>query len=1222
MAYMLAVEPRGLRRGLCLFWKDMQQVVLCKYADFFIEAVIKADVSGALWRLFAIYASTDDRIRRSQWQALQDRVHRSNDACLLIRDFNDILDETEKLGGLSRSERSMQDFRSFVANTHLLDLGYVGQPFTWRNRRQDVAICERLDRGLATDQWVATFSGVTLHHLAVVGSDHLMLMLHTQVPPSKWRKRFIYDPRWGEAEGCPGVVQHRWARQFTGPRGVQVTKKLRWVRRGLLDWRRSEWWSSKASIELLRKDLCQAYFAPDLHCEMIRHMENKLKEALHDEEVYWKLKSRVHWLNEGDKNLKFFHSKMVTRRRANRILGLEDTHRHWCDGPSDIHKIAVAYFEDIFTSCNPTNIVEITGCVHRKVTAQHNEVLLHEVTTEEIWSAVQSLHPTKSPGPDGYTGSFFHQFWDVNGPDINGLVKSFFHSGRLHKKLNHTHIVLIPKVGNPRKMTQWRPIALCNLVYKIISKILTLRLEKVLPAVVSINQSAFVEDRLITDNILIVHEILHSLKSESRVGGSGLALKLDMAKAYDWVEWIFLDAMMRQLGFDPTFCQWILECLSTVTYSILLNGEASRPMSPSRGLRQGDPLSPFLFLICAEGLSALLHRHEERGSLHGFKLRPQGLSISHLFFADDSAILCHTEEREVYCLKQILDCYAKGSDQCINFDKSSIFFGKKCPARLKGQLAHILGVRHSGDFGKYLGLNADFGVSKRGVFEMVRKRIASKLMGWAEQYLSSAGKEVLIKAVAMAMPNYSMSCFKLPVSLCKEIERDIANFWWKGHKDRRGIHWVSWQKLCQFKKAGGMGFRDLLCFNLAMLTKIGWRILRNPNSLLARLLQEKYYVQSDFMHVVCGRKVSWGWKGILQGRRILEAGLRWRIGNGENVCIQQDRWLPTPSPSMVHSQHPDMPLMVHELIDQNMRCWDMDLVNRCFNPNEAKCISTIPISRWGCPDKKVWHYTSHGGYTVRSGYAVALTLRRNGELGRKAEGESSQGDKQRRIWKSIWGLQVPPKIRTFLWKCCRNVLAVKENLLHWGIDVETTCALCGQEGESQVHVFFKCEFARLLWFASPIQLDPCHILGKDFIVCWENLLKKYEQGTVIEPHVAVECFLNQVHEFRTAQMHGKPLINELPRPPEIQAETVTSWRKLPYGVLKVNCDAAWVSQTQMGGVGWVVRDSYGWMVQDGCKGDMRGGSALAMEAKAIREALLACVQSGLSKLEWKPLYLT
>ncbi|KAL6289403.1 hypothetical protein ACE6H2_006913 [Prunus campanulata] len=326
-----------------------------------------------------------------------------------------------------------------------------------------------------------------------------------------------------------------------------------------------------------------------------------------------------------------------------------------------------------------------------------------------------------------------------------------------------------------------------------------------------------------------------------------------------------------------------------------------------------------------------------------------------------------------------------------------------------------------------------------------------------------------------------------------------------------------------------------------------------------------------------------------------------------------------------------------------MRCWDKELVGCCFNPQEAKCIFTIPISLWGCPDKKIWHFNSHGAYTVRSGYEVALTLRRNGELGRKAEGETSQGDTQRRIWKSIWGVQVPPKIRTFLWKCCRNVLAVKENLRHRGLDVDTTCALCGQETETQVHLFFKCEFARVLWFASPLQLDPCQILGEDFSGCWEHLLKKYEQeehcrdilqvcafglwriwktrngavfeGMRIDPLDAVECYQNQVQEFRTAQMRIKPLINSLPRPPEAQAEPVTSWRKPPYGMFKVNCDAAWVSQSQMGGVGWVVRDSFGWMVHAGGKGNVRGASTLVMEAEAIREALMACVHGGLSKLE-------
>ncbi|CAB4314237.1 unnamed protein product [Prunus armeniaca] len=435
----------------------------------------------------------------------------------------------------------------------------------------------------------------------------------------------------------------------------------------------------------------------------------------------------------------------------------------------------------------------VLECVRATVTSQDNMSLSKPVLEDEVLVVVKQLDPIKSPGPNGFTGSFYQKFWSTIGGDILRLVQSFFHYGWMHKKLNHTHIALIPKVTNPRRMTQWRPISLCNVVYKIISKVLTNRLKKVIPHVVSLNQSAFVAERQITDNILVVHEILHSLKIARGSDIQFMAMKLDMAKAYDRVEWVFLEAMMEKLG-------------------VLLNGEPSGQIAPCRGLRQGDPLSPFLFLICDEGLTALIRRQEERGLVHGFQFRDRGFQSLTYFFADYSVLFCRATEQEARYVPE--DCVGICLSCCISKGRTGL------------------------------------------IFDSVRRNISARLHGWAEQFLSTAGKEVLIKAVAMAMPNHAMSCFKLPVRLCREIESEIARFWWKTGEDRKPIHWVGWKQLSLLKKDGGLGFRDLVCFNLAMLAKIGWRILGQPQSLLGRVLHDKYHPGVGFLEARVGRKVS------------------------------------------------------------------------------------------------------------------------------------------------------------------------------------------------------------------------------------------------------------------------------------------------------------------------------------------------------------------------------
>ena len=214
---------------------------------------------------------------------------------------------------------------------------------------------------------------------------------------------------------------------------------------------------------------------------------------------------------------------------------------------------------------------------------------------------------------------FYKHFWDIVGGDVTREVKNFLHGGDMPAGWNETVVVLIPKVPNPERLKDLRPISLCNVVYKIASKVLSNRLKVILLDIISLNQSAFVPGRMITDNVLLAYEMTHYMQTKRGGQESFAAVKLDMSKAYDRVEWLFLKMMMDRLGFDEKWVDIIMKCVSTVTYRIKVNGELTDEIVPECGLRQGDPLSPYLFLLCAEAFSCLLHAAEERGDMEGSK---------------------------------------------------------------------------------------------------------------------------------------------------------------------------------------------------------------------------------------------------------------------------------------------------------------------------------------------------------------------------------------------------------------------------------------------------------------------------------------------------------------------------------------------------------------------------------------------------------------------------
>jgi len=252
---------------------------------------------------------------------------------------------------------------------------------------------------------------------------------------------------------------------------------------------------------------------------------------------------------------------------------------------------------------------------------------------------------------------------------------------------------------------------------------------------------------MITVNIIIAHEVFYSLKSRKRQANSYMALKTDITKAYDRLEWSFIEKTMTHMGFNSTWIAWIMKCISTVSFSVLINGSPHGHINPTRGIRQGDPLSPYIFILCAEVLSHMMNQAEINKQLKGIKLSTRGPSISHLLFADDSLFFTMANHRSCHAIKTVLRTYEEASGQAVNLRKSTITFGKNVSNDIKRRMRNLLGIHNEGGGGKYLGLPEQFDKKKSEMFRYIVEKVKEKTQGWSKKYLSQAGKEVLLKAV-------------------------------------------------------------------------------------------------------------------------------------------------------------------------------------------------------------------------------------------------------------------------------------------------------------------------------------------------------------------------------------------------------------------------------------------------------------------------------------------
>ncbi|XP_024190496.1 uncharacterized protein LOC112194497 [Rosa chinensis] len=433
-----------------------------------------------------------------------------------------------------------------------------------------------------------------------------------------------------------------------------------------------------------------------------------------------------------------------------------------------------------------------------------------------------------------------------------------------------------------------------------------------------------------------------------------MALKLDLSKAYDRMEWEFLRRVMSRFGFARRWIDLIMQCVTTVRYSFLVRGKPRGCVVPTRGLRQGDPLSPYLFLLRVEGFSALLQKKQSDGLLSGIEVFQDAPSVNHLFFADDSMLYAKAELEDCYQIQEVLETYGRASGQLVNFDKSSVVFSKNVTDYMQGEVADLMGVEVVDSHEKYLGLPTYVGRKKSVTFQYIKEHLAKKLENWQGKLLSGAGKNILIRVVAQSLSTYAMSVFQLTNGFCEDIEQMCARFWWGSTTNKRKIHWRSWDFLCNSKEEGGLGFRSLAEFNSAMLAKQAWRIINHPNSLIARIYAARYFPSDSFWTAGLTASPSYSWRNILSTRELIANGFYWQIGNGEKVKVWCDPWIPG-LPSFkpeLQANGGDSSLKVSDLF-LTEHSWDERKIRNLFSANTAEAILCIPLSSRRTEDRVV-----------------------------------------------------------------------------------------------------------------------------------------------------------------------------------------------------------------------------------------------------------------------------